>query len=336
MCYIFGDEVKARIVESRVFFPLFNMKPMPITGDFVMTATVTLPQLSPEQLAFYRENGYLQIRNLLTPEEVARIKAAMYRAIENQKKAQAERADSVKNSDLEKNPAVTDAKAVDFYSKVFEQRVNIWEFDPEMREITQDPRFGEIARQLTGAQAIRLFHDHALIKHAGDSRATNWHQDTPYWPMNENGALSIWIALDDVDLDNGCMQFIARSRDVNRLAPQPLGPDDPFGGLFEEVADATSEEKKRVREAFGAIKRGEHPDLLRIMDMPAGSVTFHDGLTLHYANANRSDRPRHALAIIFMPDGTTYSGASHCMTDDLNLKVGEPIAHERFPVVARA
>jgi ectoine hydroxylase-related dioxygenase (phytanoyl-CoA dioxygenase family) len=291
-----------------------------------MAATLTLPQLSAEQIQFYRENGYIQLKNFISLAEVERIKAAMYRAIDGLKRQQAEMAAA--------EPEAGKANS-DYYSQVFEQRVNVWQYDAEMQGITHDPRFAEVARQLVGCPAMRLFHDHALIKHPGDNRATNWHQDTPYWPMNENGALSIWIALDDVDTENGCLQFIARSRDVKRLSPQVLGPDDPYGGLVEEVSDGASAEKRRVRDAFAAMKRGEHPDLLRIMAMPAGSVTFHDGLTLHYATANRGSRPRHALAIIFMPDGTTYSGASHCMTNDLNLTVGAPIAHERFPILAR-
>ncbi len=292
-----------------------------------------LPQLSEDQISFYRENGYIQIRELLSKAEVEHIKEVIYRAIVKQKEAEATAPQEKVESD---NPAVLHGVKPEEYAKVFEQRVNLWEYDDEMREITQDPRFAEIARQLVGCKAIRLFHDHALIKEGGDNRATNWHQDTPYWPMNENGGLSIWIALDDVSEDNGCLHFIARSRDVDRLTPQALGPEDVFGGIEQEVADESTEEKKRVKEAFKAIKKGERPDLLRIMDMPAGSVTYHDGLTLHYANANKTDKPRHALAIIFMPDGTTYRGTSHPMTDGMKLEVGAPITGERFPIVAAA
>ncbi|WP_442956048.1 phytanoyl-CoA dioxygenase family protein [Paenibacillus sp. MMO-177] len=57
---------------------------------------------------------------------------------------------------------------------------------------------------MSGASGLRLFHDHALLKMPQDSKPTPWHQDLPYWPMNEPGALSIWIALDDVDEHNGC------------------------------------------------------------------------------------------------------------------------------------
>lgn len=36
-----------------------------------------------------------------------------------------------------------------------------------------------------------------------------WHQDAAYdWPLNPVDCASIWIALDDVTLENGAMSFI--------------------------------------------------------------------------------------------------------------------------------
>ncbi|MCL5270486.1 MAG: phytanoyl-CoA dioxygenase family protein, partial [bacterium] len=161
--------------------------------------------------------------------------------------------------------------------------------------------------------SIRLFHDHALLKMPGDSKPTPWHQDLPYWPMNEPGALSIWIALDDVDERNGCLSFIPRTRELGRLeAINLVEPQD----------------------IFRAIRRGDLLDQVQVARMEAGGVTFHDGLTFHYAGANQTDRPRHALAIIYMTDGTTYSGKKHVVTDGLGLAIGAPIDHPHFPVLA--
>ena len=38
--------------------------------------------------------------------------------------------------------------------------------------------------------------------------------------------------------------------------------------------------------------------------MRAGDATFHAGGTLHAAGANRSDRVREVLTVIYYPDGT--------------------------------
>ena len=70
------------------------------------------------------------------------------------------------------------------------------------------------------------------------------------------------------------------------------------------------------------------------IELRAGSCTFHDSLTLHYAGPNGTDRPRQGFIVNYMPDEITYSGKSHVTTDPLNLTVGEPIAGEMFPILA--
>ena len=58
------------------------------------------------------------------------------------------------------------------------------------------------------------------------------------------------------------------------------------------------------------------------------------GRTFHYAFPNTTNRPRRAMIIIYMPDGTTYSGQRHICTDSLGLAIGAPLAGEFFPVLA--
>lgn len=71
------------------------------------------------------------------------------------------------------------------------------------------------------------------------------------------------------------------------------------------------------------------------MPMKAGSCTFHDGLTFHYATPNLSDKPRRAFATIYLPDGTTFRKKQHCVTNELNLPDGAPLNQDtHFPVVA--
>lgn len=122
----------------------------------------------------------------------------------------------------------------------------------------------------------------------GDTNATPWHQDSPKWPMNEDGCMSIWIALDDVDENNGCMMFVPKSHKVGKLTNISL--HDPVN-IFDFVQGTPLADRKPV-----------------MVPLKAGSCTFHDGLTFHYAHANKTDKPRRAYAIIYMPDGTTYNG----------------------------
>lgn len=254
--------------------------------------------ITQEHIDFYQENGFVQIDNVLTPDELAELREFLDETL------------NVKHS---KSFHSDDQGA---YYKVLNQRVNTWRDHAGMAKYVTHPRFAEIARRLTGASAVRLFHDHALLKMPGDSKPTPWHQDTTYWPMEQSGALSIWIALDDVDENNGCMMFVPKSRSVGKLNPIDLvNPQD----IFEYVKDTDLANTKPV-----------------MVRMKAGSCTFHDGLTFHYAHANKTDKPRRALAIIYMLDGTVFNGKSHVVTNGVPyLTPGEPFRGGLFPVLAR-
>lgn len=163
---------------------------------------------------------------------------------------------------------------------------------------------------------MRLYHDHALIKPPGEkSRETNWHQDAPYWPMNPVGALSAWIAVDDVDLQNGCMQFIPGSHKYGKLEPIKLGVD----------GESVVEKMKQAGQTVGEPA---------VMDMPAGGVTFHHGCLFHYATPNRSDRPRRAFAIIYIPDYAVFTGGREAAGAGEEMEAGKPWDHPLHPILA--
>ncbi|MNI37251.1 Phytanoyl-CoA dioxygenase (PhyH) [compost metagenome] len=200
------------------------------------------------------------------------------------------------------------------YFNVLNQRVNTWRDHGGMARFVLSQRFADVAKQLAGFEGVRLYHDHALFKMPQDSKPTPWHQDWPYWPMNETGAMSIWIALDDVDENNGCMMFVPKSqkvknlKHVNLVEPHDIFTDEGASGLDRNTA--------------------------AIVRMKAGSCTFHDGLTFHYAHANQTDQPRRALAIIYMPDGTTFSGASHPCTNGQGFEKDDILRGGLFPKLA--
>ncbi|GCE19196.1 phytanoyl-CoA dioxygenase family protein [Dictyobacter kobayashii] len=260
--------------------------------------TATYP-ISAEQIRFYQENGYIQLLNVLTAEELAQARQALDEVLEQQLDQQHE-----PGGDAE-------------YRKIFVQKVNLWQVNEGMRQYVFNAKLAEIARQLAQAHTVRLWHDHALIKMPGDSKASSWHQDIPYWPMQEDGSLSCWMALDDVYVENGCMAFIPESHRLGRL--EPINLRDP-----QDLFKLVPEEQARTLD-FTA----------RYQPMPAGSCTFHDGRTFHYAGPNQSAKPRRAIITIYMPNVVHYNGNSHIVTNDLQLEPGATLTGERFPVLAQ-
>lgn len=258
--------------------------------------------LTEQQVNFYRNNGFLQVNDILTMDELDELTVLT---------------DEI-NSEIEKQlPPMAERNA---YQKVFLQVVNVWRRDERFRKFTMHPTLAEVAKRLIGCEKVRLWHDHLMTKLPGpDGKATDWHQDFPYWPMKEPGPMSIWIPMQDVDWENGCMHFV---------------PGSHAWDIHETILlDADGEEKQDI---FSKVANKAPEEIQRVyVPLKKGSVTYHNGLTFHFAGKNLSDKPRRVLSIIYMPDGETYNGNPHGVSDEAgNLKAGEPFSGDFFPILA--
>ena len=239
-----------------------------------------------ELVAKYRRDGFVKVEGLIPREEALSFRE---RALE----------------------AATRLRNLSAGSSIFAQFVNVWTQDEAMKALTLDPRIAAAAKELSGSD-LRIWHDQILIKEPGTSKATEFHQDQPYWPhANSPNPISCWIALGDVPVESGCMTFIPGQQNRPELPMQNLGSSS---SLFEIAPDMIW------------LPRVTQP-------LRAGDVTFHHGRCPHMATPNLSSEARVAHVVIFMPTTTTYTGAGHVVTDGLGLKIGEPIAGDLFPVV---
>ena len=266
-----------------------------------MSADSSSPAGAPE-IAFYQDQGYIQFQHFFTAAQMAALRAAIDEAI-------------ARNRERIRG-APQGGRISETYERVFNQMVNLWTDCPAAKAITFDQRLGETARRLAGAAHVRLYHDHAMVKPGGPhSRQTNWHQDAPYWPMDPVGALSAWIAVDDVTEENGCLHFIGGTHHFGKLEGIHLGSDEDS-----------------IVTKMGAKGVKLPPSVA--MPMAAGGVTFHHGCTFHHAAANRSAAPRRAFAIIYIPAGTRFTGGRDAGGAANEMKAGGPWDHPLHPILA--
>ncbi|CAF2505623.1 unnamed protein product [Rotaria sp. Silwood2] len=125
--------------------------------------------------------------------------------------------------------------------------------------------------------------DHAILKPpTSNSLPTPWHQDEAYWdPTLFYESLGVWVALQPVSLENGCMQFIAGSHLLFDVLPHHTQNNNPrIHGL--EI-DNPNEYIKNVISC----------------PLPSGGATFHHCRTLHYTGPNHSNEPRRAYTLQF-------------------------------------
>ncbi|WP_448699337.1 phytanoyl-CoA dioxygenase family protein [Mucilaginibacter sp. AW1-3] len=263
-------------------------------------------QLSTDQIESYQNNGFLLIEDFLSEKELSEWREALNEAV------------AKRNGNKMPDRAEVYGKGDDadkaYYDNVFDQLLNLWQDNEKMRAIMLDSRLGEMAAKLSGSDGIRIWHDQALIKKPW-ANPTSWHLDTPYWSFTDRNALSIWVALDDATLENGCLFFIPGSHQKTTF--ENPGISKNMGAIFTYYPEFKS------TKAFAA-------------HMKAGSCSFHNGLTIHGAHANMTPGFRRAMTCAYMPDGNTFNGTQNILTDEQvnQLKVGDPLNNnEQNPLI---
>lgn len=140
-----------------------------------------------------------------------------------------------------------------------------------------NPRIVAIAKDLLGEHVIG-WGSHFFCKLPGDGKRVDWHQDASYWPLSPSKAITIWLAIDDADIENACMQFITGSHRFGHLTYRPSDADS------HNVLDQTIDNPHQ----FGT---------LFINEVPAGFASVHSDLLLHGSDPNQSSRRRCALTL---------------------------------------
>jgi ectoine hydroxylase-related dioxygenase (phytanoyl-CoA dioxygenase family) len=196
-----------------------------------------------------------------------------------------------------------------YFGKVFDQLLNLWQTDANVKRLMLDERIGKLAARLAGVNGIRIWHDQALFKRPW-ANPTSWHLDTPFWSFSDRSALSIWVALDDATMENGCLYFLSGSHLETTFENSGIGRN--MDGIFEI-----------------------YPQLIKAQSIPvpmkAGSCSFHNGMTIHGANANMTNRFRRAMTCAFMPDGNVFNGNANILPDSYlkTLKIGDLLNNEQ-------
>lgn len=220
--------------------------------------------ISDEQRAQYQRDGHIFLRTVASQEEVDAYRPLITSVVDEVAKAR------------DPQGRISD------YGKMFTQVTNVWRKSDEVRRFILSRRFARIAAELMGVQGVRLYHDQALIKEPG-GKATPWHQDYYYWPLDTGHTITMWMPLVDVPREMGSMSFVQGSH--KNTAFQQLPISDTSQAYFDTLIN---EQKSKICS----------------YSLKAGDATFHAGRTLHAAHANASTNRREVITIIFYADGT--------------------------------
>jgi ectoine hydroxylase-related dioxygenase (phytanoyl-CoA dioxygenase family) len=217
-------------------------------------------RLSEAQIRFYRENGFVRLKNVFSAETLKAYGPTITRRVKE-----------LNTLDLPMDQRTT-------YQKAFLQVMNIWTKDAIVKDFVFGRRLARIAAELMGTRGTRLYHDQALYKEAGGG-FTPWHADQYYWPLASEHSVTAWVPLHAVPLEMGPLAFAPKSHTFD------LGRDV-------EISDASQAkiEKELLKHGLGQV---EEPFEL-------GEVSFHAGWTFHRAGPNRTSTPREVMTVIYM------------------------------------
>ncbi len=285
------------------------------TVSELVTAQLRPSRLSGDELLEFYRSGYLRLGRIVDDEALDSLRAAV---------AERRRVDDADLLDPDSWPEGEGGVPVEPGRNVSFQ-FNLWRVDARYRAVAMDQRLGTWAGQALGAVRVRLLEDNALTEDPQTGGALKWHQDYSYWPLAQPNAVTIWIALDDVTIDNGAVQMANGSHLLGERLPRAFGTGATY---FKDRRPAV------VREIIEPADEGLSIDTI---EMKAGEASLHHALTWHASGENVTDLPRRASVFRYVADGTTWLGAARYefnYTDaELGLELGDPIGGPYFPVV---
>lgn len=198
-----------------------------------------------------------------------------------------------------------------------------WQDHAAYRELVFDPLIAAVAARLMRSTTVRLYHDHMLTKEPGTRQPTPWHQDQPYYNIDGQQNLSLWIAVDPVRR-HSTLEFLAGSHRGPWLMPRTFLSAQarwfPEGSLAERP-DIES-------------NRDDFPILGWAVE-PGDVIAFHM-LTLHAAGGVDGDRRRRVFSVRYLGDDIRHAPRNWKTSPDFpgladELPAGAPMVHARFP-----
>jgi len=220
--------------------------------------------------ATYERLGVLQVRSLLTPEEVAEIRETFMEQVDRDRSVGHD--DQVPDDDvLARYPRfVHPHRRTDLAVGRLARR---WMLDPRLMS-----RVETLIGPAFAAQSMFYF------KPPG-ARGQALHQDNLFLQAHPETCLAAWIAVDDCDAANGGLELVPTSHRYELVCPEEADITESFSNAEVKLLDGMTAEQSVMR---------------------AGDVLFFHGSTVHGSRANRTpDRFRRSLIFHYVPQTST-------------------------------
>jgi hypothetical protein len=251
------------------------------------------PHVSEEQLVAFRRDGFLLVQGLSSDEEIASLRV-LYDRMFSERRGWA-------TGDLFDMVGLDSPE----HELALPQLVRPSLYEPLLRQSKLASSARSIAQQILGPKLENDL-EHAINKPPFNGAPTPWHQDDAFHRKGSGvpESISIWMPLQDVTVESGCMQYI-RGSNHGPLHPHRSPRNDPRIHGLETIS---------------------LPDLRNCVSVPmrAGDAVIHLSRTLHSAGANSTDQPRRAYVLGF----SVRTGRDRILTRDHPWNLEKQTARE--------
>ncbi len=215
--------------------------------------------VSDDEKTFFRANGYVHLRDVLSVDEVDEIER-VYDAF-------LRREISVTGKDF--NDMTTGEHGTDPTGYAIVNVMLPRKYYPPWQGNIFEQRATSIAEQLCG-EGMTIDFDQLLAKSPNKPEAVfHWHQDQAYWiDTDDRRTATCWLAVEDSTVENGCMQFLSGSH------LEPVRPHRPL-----------HEDRTKSHTLLTDLRPGETPTPVPIS---RGDITVHNEGVLHGSGGNNS------------------------------------------------
>jgi phytanoyl-CoA hydroxylase len=228
-------------------------------------------------LAQYRRDGYLVVRNLLGPGAVEACRRALADLA-------AGRIAARQTILMFESGIAPGSLAVDEREFHIRKYMDYVEDAPDLKAAAMNGRLHRILDQLLGSGRV-LFQEMALVKPPRIGADKPWHQDAAYFRVTDPSLIAgVWIALDPALRQNGCMEVV---------------PGSHLGGAVPHVHE---NDFNRCRIVEKHQRAGERVAL----EMQEGDALIFSALLHHYTAANASDLRRRAIQFHYHQIGAVW------------------------------
>ena len=200
-----------------------------------------------------------------------------------------------------------------------------WTRIPAFERVVRDSPAAELAALAMQSQTAQFFHDHVLVKEPGTPKPTPWHQDSPYYFVEGQQTVSLWVPLDPVR--EASLRFIAGSHKWEKpVRPVSWADDSDFynSGDWTPVPDPDA-----------------NPADMTILEWPMepGDAVLFDFRTVHGARGNTAQTRRRALSLRWVGDDARYvarPGRTSPPYPGHDMQPGQRLREDWFPVIWQA